>query len=271
MRGDGQGRQPEDPSSVDERLGVLPGFPGSADLGGLPLVGGGSTALRRVVRSAVPIALPIAVADASPDAVAGELPDELRRSAERFGVRAVVDLRSDAEARLLPHPLADLPGYRLLPLIDVAAEPQRDVTSEATFGDLYARSLGRNRRTLVEVFRALAAHARAAAAGPGAGAVLVCCAAGRDRTGMVAALLLDLAGAERGAVVDDYHRAGSGSPVVDPPTAPTPHRRGGPDVEAMLDHVHARWGGPADYLRWLGLDDEEVVTLRSLLRPEGAA
>ncbi|MBC3761233.1 tyrosine-protein phosphatase [Quadrisphaera oryzae] len=187
---------------------------------------------------------------------------------------AVVDLRGEEEARLLPHPLADLRHYRLLPLVDPAAEALRDTGAEATFGDLYSRSLERNRRTLALVFGALADLAdladRAVSA-PSAEAVLVCCAAGRDRTGMVAALLLDLAGVEREAVVDDYHRAGSGRPVVDPATAPPPRRRGGPDIDAMLDHVHARWGGSEAYLWWLGLDDRQVTALRSLLRPTGAA
>jgi protein-tyrosine phosphatase len=36
------------------------------------------------------------------------------------------------------------------------------------------------------------------------GAVLVHCAGGRDRTGMICAMLLDLAGATADAIADDY-------------------------------------------------------------------
>jgi hypothetical protein len=39
-----------------------------------------------------------------------------------------------------------------------------------------------------------------------AGVVLVHCAGGRDRTGMVSAILLETAGVERGAILDDYER-----------------------------------------------------------------
>lgn len=239
--------------SRPDRFGVLPGFPVSADLGGLPLIGGGTTTRGRVLRSGVPVGAGI----------------EHLRVAQDAGVVAVVDLRSEQEAFLAPHPLTTLPGYRLLPLVDPAAEVLRDSTLEATLGDLYSRSLERNRRTLRAAVSALADHACDVAAGAAAGGLLVCCSAGRDRTGMVSALLLDLAGVERTAVVEDYRSADGGAPGVDPDDAPAPRRCGGRDIAAMLDHVHTRWGGAAGYLRWLGLPDDRAAHMRSWLCSRG--
>lgn len=220
---------------------MLPGFANSAELGGLPLPRGRTIPPRRILRANTPVQV---------------LDDELA-AAEAFGFGAVLDLRSREELLTCPHPLAQLPGYRSLPLIDPAAEAQEDLSRYRTLGDIYSSSLQRNATYIAAIFSTLAA----ATPGP----VLISCRAGRDRTGMVVALLLDLAGVDRDVIAADYAAA------KDPPFASTatPDFDGGDSsaIVQMLDHVTATFRSTAGYLRWLGLTDSAVDTLRRRLEP----
>lgn len=158
------------------------------DLGGVPLRGGGTTRLRSVVRA-----------------------DNVRRLSAAgwealvaYGVRTAVDLRWREE--LADDPPGDLPiGVVHVSLFGELDEgywaelSQRlerwsdriDVTRESNL-----ELLARHRAQLAE---AVTAVARAADGG-----VLVHCVAGKDRTGLVSALLLRLAGVEIADVADDY-------------------------------------------------------------------
>lgn len=154
------------------------------DLGGLPLVGGGETRFGRVLRSA---------------SVDGLTAAGWRALAEA-GVSAVLDLRGEHEkvaAPLRPPGLATVTA----PLEDVA-DP------------FFAEWEGRH--ASMDYFRAAMEHwpelwatagsalASLSASLPDDSAVLVHCAAGRDRTGALASLILDAAGVERAAIVDEY-------------------------------------------------------------------
>jgi protein tyrosine/serine phosphatase len=211
---------------------VLPGFPNSADLGGLPLPGGRAVPSGRIVRADTP----------------ARLDGDERAAAEAAGFTTVVDLRSADELLACPHPLTGLPGYRSLPLIDPVAEAREDISRYPTLGEIYASSLQRNAGHIAAIFAALAA----APPGP----VLVSCRAGRDRTGMVVALLLDLAGVDRDVIAADY--------------ALVPDRAAPADaasIRRMLDHVGGAYGTTAGYLRRLGLDEAAVAGLRRRLEP----
>jgi hypothetical protein len=123
---------------------------------------------------------------------------------------------------------------------------------------------------------------RAVAAAPAG--VLVHCAGGRDRTGMICAMLLVLAGATADAVVDDYadgwRGAGaySGHGWVYDPDQQAWHGRHLPPTEPeeldrqVADRVPALrdWIETFDteaYLRSAGLTGREIDALRALLRP----
>ena len=227
------------PSPGARARGTLPGFANSADLGGLALPDGRHVPFRRVVRADTP----------------GSLTDDARAAAQAFGFEAVVDLRSADERQACPHPLAQLPGYRSLPLIDPAAEARVDISRYRTLGGIYSSSLQRNASHIAAIFEALA--------GAPPGPVLVCCRAGRDRTGMVIALLLDLAGVDREVIAADY-AVRPGLPAV-AETDPD-----GPDSDAirqMLTHVTAEYGSTSGYLRWLGLDVSAIAALQQRLEP----
>lgn len=194
------------------------------DLGGLRRAGG-TTRAGRLVRTATP---------------RGVSAEERRRA---LGFARIVDLRTEQECLDRPHPLADLPGYRHRPLIDPAAETRWDAAGQPTTGHVYCGSVDHNTATLRAVFATIAEGA--ATGGP----VLVGCRAGKDRTGMVVAILLEIAGVDRDDVAADYARTPD-----EPPTDPA-------DIRRMLEHLDARHGGAAAYVRSLGVATGPLETL----------
>jgi protein-tyrosine phosphatase len=110
------------------------------------------------------------------------------------------------------------------------------------------------------------------------GAVLVHCAAGKDRTGLVIALALEVAGAHRDAIVADYAVTGERIEAIFARLATTPtyaldvknHAAGphGPRPQSLariLELLDERHGSPAGWLRDHGLDDDELAMLRARL------
>lgn len=165
------------------RLNLQTGF-NVRELGGYA-VGEGSTQYRRFVRSG------------GLDMLSAQ--DQLRLHG--YGVRMVVDLRGDSEVRLARDKLAEMPGVRFchVPLYDInISDPQLersdDDGSYMTLG--YLTMLG-NHEAIRRIFSFFAT------AGEG-DCVLFHCAAGMDRTGVTAMLLLGLVGASKERVVADY-------------------------------------------------------------------
>jgi protein-tyrosine phosphatase len=110
------------------------------------------------------------------------------------------------------------------------------------------------------------------------GAVLVHCAAGKDRTGVVVALALDAAGVDRATIVSDYVATRERIEAImarlvssatyraeleghDAQThAPVPHT-----MERFLDLVDDRFGGSVAWLSDHGLGATDVARLRRRL------
>ncbi|WP_406091594.1 tyrosine-protein phosphatase [Streptomyces sp. NBC_01013] len=123
------------------------------------------------------------------------------------GMAAVLDLRSDREAGKLAQDLSAAAGvsYRRIPIGDEASRPLPD--NCATLSDLYLRHLSVNGPALAEAVEYVVE--------PHGGAVLVHCRTGRDRTGLVVALALGLAGWDRQAVMAQHAEAAEAvAPVV---------------------------------------------------------
>ncbi len=124
---------------------------------------------------------------------------------------------------------------------------------------------------------------RAVTAAPGAS--VVHCAAGKDRTGVLVAMVLDAVGVEREAVIEDYVLSATqveaifrrraevlGEPVPDDIDV---HKPRAEVMVAVLDHLdegYARQpgaggpdGGAAGWLRANGLTDADLERLRAHL------
>lgn len=224
------------------------------DLGGLPTVDGGYIRHRALVRA---------------DSLHRLTPAGLA-ALRGYGISRIIDLRSEREAGDLPGPLASDPRYRLLPLVDPRADEQRDPAAETTIEAVYRGSALRNVRNIVAGIAAIAD----APAGP----VLVHCVAGKDRTGMMVALALRVAGARDGAIAADYaytavclrdrfaaELAGAGD------EAARQRLREGQSSHAatilgMLAHLDERYGDVPRYLLAHGVSADQLSRLRQRLR-----
>ena len=110
------------------------------------------------------------------------------------------------------------------------------------------------------------------------GATLVHCAAGKDRTGVVCALALAVAGATRAAIVDDYVATGEriGPIMARLKSSPTyaDDLDGSPDevhvprpetMERVLDLLDEHHGGPLGWLDAHGFGAADAAALRARL------
>ena len=114
------------------------------------------------------------------------------------------------------------------------------------------------------------------------GAVLVHCAAGKDRTGVLVALALDAAGVERDAIVADYlatseRVAAILARLIESPTYRAEleghdTRRHEPlpgTIERVLELIDERFGGSVAWLSAQGLSDADIERLRLRLTARG--
>jgi protein-tyrosine phosphatase len=159
----------------------------AADLGGLPLVDGGTTVGGRVWRSAAPEWMTSAGWEA----------------ARAAGLSRVIDLRNEVECGRRPyHPIIEEEAMGNVIMVRTPTEEPDDPDFLEECGPWldHPRSWAPNARRYPEkfadVFRAIAAD----------GPVLIHCAGGRDRTGMICAMLLSLAGVEHAAIAADYEQ-----------------------------------------------------------------
>lgn len=177
-----------------------------------------------------------------------------------YGVRTVVDLRSLGEADARPNPFREVAevDYHLLPLgpnqIEDVEVLARAATS-STLGDFYVALLAEYPTRIAAVMHTIA-DARE-------GAILFHCAAGKDRTGVMAALLLALAGVGESDIITNYSasyehlmqnpavRAYAGSiPSVLMESSPS-------SIHAALDWIAREHRSAAQYLDSIGVHEAE--------------
>lgn len=187
----------------------------------------------------------------------------------RHDVSLILDLRGPSEIDLRPHPFAGDPRYRLVPLIDPRRERSRDRSADRTLSMIYASSLDRNARCIVDGVAAIADA-------PEDGGVVVHCAVGKDRTGMVVALILSALGVPPDEIADDYAiSAECLREEFDEILATLEGQERARIAERtsarretmleMLDHLRQRYGGAEEYLRAHGLGEDRLERLRKRL------
>ncbi|MEV7215492.1 tyrosine-protein phosphatase [Kitasatospora cineracea] len=182
------------------------------------------------------------------------------RALHGLGVRTVLDLRSTPEVTARPDALAGS-GIRYLH-VPVFPE-QRWPQEQAELYPLMGESAGRP--AVAAVRQLLAAERRA---------VLVHCASGKDRTGVVVALLQSLLGAPEAEVTADFLRSNAalGLTVADPavPGHATRPVAAGHLRRALLS-VRSHHGGLDEHLRAHGVKVSELAALRAAFRAPSPA
>ncbi|MFI7699021.1 tyrosine-protein phosphatase [Nonomuraea sp. NPDC049480] len=257
----------------------LEGAVNARDLGGLPTRDGGVTRSGRIFRA---------------DNLQGLTPRDVNLLVGELKLRHVVDLRSNAEVALEgPGPLTKVAEVRHHHLTLFAeggrhTDVEADTAPGAIDGD---RVLPWAERGLDEELRvtgfyfgylrdrpsAVVAALRAMALDDGA--ALVHCAAGKDRTGVLVALALEVAGVTREAIVADYAATGERLELILERLRGSDTYRGDLDsrpaddhmprveyIEQFLDVLAGRFGGPMGWLTQHGWTEADTSALRARLR-----
>ena len=241
------------------------------DVGGMPTADGGKTLPGRLLRS---------------DNLQGLTPRDVTKLVEGHGLRTVIDLRTTGEvASEGPGPLTKIGSIRhthhsMLPeagaATDAAAETfakRRERILATAPHDvvcaIYLRYLADRPDSVVNALRTIADTD---------GAAIVHCAAGKDRTGVVVALALSVAGVTQDAIVADYAATSQriaailarlrSSPTyatdVDrlPEDAHTPREH---TMTSFLGHLDTEHGGVLGWLEENGFGDADATRLRQRL------
>jgi protein-tyrosine phosphatase len=225
------------------------------DLGGLPTKSGKETRWKALVRA---------------DSL-GRLTEAGQDELLDYGVRSIIDLRRPDELAGDPNPFS-IAGdhgiqYTNVSLIDPAASQPEDFE---TLAQDYIRILDSFAPAMGEIMHAVAQAPE--------GTVLVHCMVGRDRTGMVVALLLELAGVPREVIAEDYALSGECLRPLDdewlrngpgdPEERARDQMRWTPRAEGMLEvlaHLDERYGSVEGYLRAAGVTEDDVDRIRRRL------
>jgi len=253
----------------------LEGAANARDVGGVPLAGGGAVPAGRLLR-------------------ADNLQDLTERDVallvSELGLRAVIDLRTGVEvAREGPGPLTRRPEVivehrSLYP--ETGGQTDFDLETISPWGRLERHPTDADESPTVQAYLgylrrrpdSVVAAIRTIATPPDGGAVLVHCAAGKDRTGVVLALALDAVGVRREEVVADYlatreridalvARLAASPTYADEvrveDTASHAPREG--TMERVLELLDERQGGSAGWLLEHGLGEDGLAALRARL------
>ena len=192
-----------------------------------------------------------------------------------YCVRTVLDLRQLREINAqADNVFSNSPHARYIN-VDMVGDVVID-TNDSDVTRLRVHTLYRNMLDLRgEKFR----DTLATMAEPGALPVLFHCMGGQDRTGLVSAMLLGLAGVPNETIAEDYtltaeyrvdaYLGPNLHPGTDPAQyTPKAYRARNCPPEAMLDtlgYLDDRYGGVEGYVRSIGVTDEQIATLLNSL------
>jgi protein-tyrosine phosphatase len=245
------GAQPERSSGEPDRWIRLPGTTNLRDLGGYPAAGGGTVRWRTLLRS---------------DAL-HRLDDSGRAALAGLGLRTVIDLRTDEEVTATPSALSAGVRTYHVPLFDASAIGRLPPELAAIY------------RYMIDDCGAAIAEAVGRLCAGSALPGLIHCTAGKDRTGLVAAIVLEVIGVPDDIIAADYAMSGT---YLDPGAATAISQvRAVSGVGRWLDlgalgaqpaiihealgHIRARAGSVTGYLLGNGLTQQNIETLRSTL------
>ncbi|MGA2931531.1 MAG: tyrosine-protein phosphatase [Acidimicrobiales bacterium] len=243
-----------------ERLVALQGAVNFRDLGGYVAGGGLRTRWRRLFRA---------------DGL-GELTEADLSVLRALGIRTVIDLRSGQELErgrfdVDAHPVA----FHHFPFIEELPDAEAFERRPGLLGAQYQEMLSDAGGQILAALQVLAA--------PDALPAVFHCTAGKDRTGVLSAIVLSLLGVDEPTVVADYALSGEamgrlraklilkypdGRDAIenlDEVFSADPAQ-----MELLLDHLRERYGSVDEYVAGIGAGPGLVEGLRAgLLEPDG--
>ena len=235
-----------------ERRIDLPGCDNFRDLGGYPASGGMRLRWRRLFRS---------------DALHGLTLEGVDRVIDELGVGAIVDLRSTGEIGVDGRgPLRDRsPIYHHMPLFDGPLAVGPAAPKPLTLADRYFLLVEHAKAPIARVVTALAECSTPA---------VYHCTAGKDRTGLISAIVLGLLGVPDEIIVADYAatqenldaiidrltQSAGYRDAIDHLPADTLHAK--PETMfSLLDRLRDRYGSFRGYAADIGLSDAVIGRL----------
>lgn len=241
---------------MSERFLKLVGAHNFRDLGGLPTADGRQTRRAVLFRS---------------DGLWGLTPEDAE-ALEALGLRTVLDLRwADEAERDGRWPFDESIRYVNVPFFPNPVDRPPDAPKRSVdFGAYYLWALEEAREQARTAFEVIA--------GPDALPLVFHCTAGKDRTGVLSALVLGCAGVTPEAIVADYASTSERMEALIakwrtnpayaeriesvPPEVLAAHPE---TMQRFLDLLDDRYGGPRGWARVAGLRDEIVEALAAVL------
>ncbi len=186
-----------------------------------------------------------------------------------IGLKTVVDIRRRSETRHESAPW-DEHGVRWLNYPFGLGRGAAVASAGADFPAVYMGYIENDPKTVAEAVSTLLEPDHLPA--------MFHCAAGKDRTGVLSALLLDTLGVTRDAIADDYAMSGDAvEPILERLSAQDPYRKmlegydpaeHMPHRQHMLDfltRLHSNHGGAAAWLQTQGVDLALIQRFRAAL------
>ncbi|MBQ7837350.1 MAG: tyrosine-protein phosphatase [Clostridia bacterium] len=221
------------------------------DLGGYPAADGGVTAFGRVLRCGI-----------LKDPTESDM-----KILEEFGIKTVIDLRGNSEKADMPDVFERMPEYdyhhiSLLETNPIFSKKCTDI------GAMYIMSLTEYRENYAAVLRLISNLNEP---------FLFHCFAGKDRTGLLAAMLLGAAGVSREDIVADYQVSFTYfKPAYEREIAadtgiiweknPAKFYSDPEVMERILDYFDTEFGGIKGYFGFIGLSEDEINRISKILK-----
>ena len=248
------------------------------DLGGYPTSDGRSVRWKTILRA---------------DNV-GELPPESQDALTAYGVRTVIDLRRKSQLEERGNVFSESPHVTFYHQQMVSDEtPEEMATSSEVARDWLRRMEELEGPALRAVAYCMRLDTRQEAirktlstlAAPDTLPALFHCQAGKDRAGIMAVLVLGIAGVRDETIVEDYELSAyyrwrgalEERGVSEPYEGASPedldadgyetYRQASPaeSMAAVLEYLKERYGGIEGYVREIGVTDGEIAALRTAL------
>ncbi len=194
-----------------------------------------------------------------------------------LGVKTVIDLRNTTEITKVPSVFFNCDGIEYVNIPILSDRDQIDPTETLGYrfvmGDLYNAMADNGQAALRDIFRKMV---------QADGKLLFHCSAGKDRTGIIAALLLKLAGIDDETVAYDYCLTSEFLRDKLQLMKDSAMKMGGfpeehldemfsaktSSMEKFLQHIEYTYGGTEAYLLKLGLTEQELYALRDRMLSE---
>lgn len=234
--------------SREERMLKVESMTNIRDLGGYETQAGYYTKSHKFIRSTNP----------------SKLTDEEKEYLYEYGIRVQVDLRSNFELEQQPSSLIDYKDvkyYRvnLMKVKDLNVLP-KEIANYQDLAGFYIFMLETNKEQFKEVFEIFYNNPY--------DAIMFNCSAGKDRTGVVAALLLDLAGCHEYDIVKDYSESYENNLKLIPELEKLIDVQNRVYLESeprmmmkFLDYLRNNYGSAKEYLISCGMEENKILEI----------